>query len=83
MVTLSGTNSCPPVVKRLLAAGTSKRLEQALEPLRGTMKALARGDIFDLDDPGAPMAQGIDSVDTISAATNEPRRNGLSHDYLR
>ena len=43
------------------------------------METLTRVNVFNLDNPGPPPAQGVDSMHAEFAIANEPRHNYLSH----
>ena len=60
---------------RFADSGASERLFQALQHSGIAMETLACIDVFDLNNPGAPPARGVDSMHAEPAIANEPRHH--------
>jgi hypothetical protein len=61
--------------QRFADTGPFERLEQALQHSGIAMETLARINVFDLNNPGAPPARGVDSMHAEPAIANEPRHH--------
>ena len=59
-------------VRRWTEAGTSKGQKETLQSSRIAMDALARLQIFDLNNSGAPPTYSVDGVHAEPAVANEP-----------
>jgi hypothetical protein len=58
--------------QRFADTGACERLFQALQHSGIAMETLACIDVFDLNNPGAPPARGVDSMHAEPAIANEP-----------
>ena len=61
------------------SAPGAESIDQLQHPTGGVMDTLTRIDVLDFDDTSSAPSDSVDSVDFVSAVTDEPRHHLLSH----